>query len=61
MPDYDSDGSFLICRSKELDEIPSRCHNYDGEDLQEIIEHVESGSWICMTCNFLNSCEPYLN
>jgi len=58
MTDYDPDGRLLICRAKQLDEIPSRCHNCDGDDLQQIMEHVDGGSWICMTCNYLNSYEP---
>jgi len=58
MVDYDPDGRILICRAKQLEQIPTVCHNCDGDDLLQIMEHVDGGSWICMTCNFLNSYEP---
>ena len=58
MADYDPDGRILICRAKQLEQIPTECHNCDGDDLLQIMEHVDGGSWICMTCNFLNSYEP---
>ena len=57
MADCDPNGRLLICRAKQLDEIPSRCHNCNSDDLQQIMEHVDGGSWICMTYNFLNSYE----
>ena len=60
MADYDPDGRLLICRAKQLDEKPTRCHNCDSEEIQQIMEHVEGGSWICMDCNFLNSYEPVM-
>ena len=58
MADYDPDGRLLICREKQLDEIPLRCYNCSGDDIQQIMEHVDGGSWFCMNCNFLNLYEP---
>ena len=60
MADYDVDGRILICKAKQLDEIPTKCHNCGDEEILQIMEHIDGGSWICMNCNFLNSYEPAL-
>jgi len=60
MADYDPDGRILIYRAKQLEQIPEICHNCSSDDLMQIMEHVDGGSWICMDCNFLNSYEPLM-